>query len=92
MYLFVFCLFFLNCPPLFLPRSRLIKNFVVLFSVPYTSKLQEATAGEVPVVGSTKQLVCSADKRGYPEEMKAMRWYKDGEKISEGEKYQIAWM
>ena len=80
------------CPPLFHPRSRLIMDFVVLLSVPYTSKLLEATASEVPVVGSTKQLICAADKRGFPEEIKAVRWYKDGEKISEGEKYQIVGM
>ena len=66
-------------------------GFAVLFSVPYTSKLEEATAGEVPVVGSTKQLVCYGDNQGFPEEIKAVRWYKDGEKISEkNQKYDIA--
>ena len=72
--------------------SRVWANnvFSVSFSVAYTSKLQEATANEVPVVGSTKQLICYRDKRGYPEEVKAVRWYKDGERISESEKYQTA--
>ena len=64
-------------------------KFTILFSVPYTSKVQEATATEVPVVGSTKQLVCYPDKRGFPEEIKAVRWYKDGERISDNQKYQI---
>ena len=64
-------------------------KFTLLFSVTYTSKVQEATATEVPVVGSTKQLVCYPDKRGFPEEIKAVRWYKDGERISENQKYQI---
>ena len=68
-------------------------GFSVLFSVTYTSKVEEALGSEVPVVGSsTKQLVCYRDKRGYPEEVKALRWYKDGERISEGEKYQIVGM
>ena len=68
-------------------------GFAVLFSVTYTSKLEQATASEVPVVGSSrKQLICYPDKRGYPEEVKAVRWYKDGEKISESEKYQIVGM
>ena len=66
-------------------------GFSVLFSVAYTSKLEEADAGEVPLVSSTKQLVCYPDKRGFPEEVKAVRWYKDGEKISEkNQKYHTA--
>ena len=80
----------LFCAAMFRPGSGLIMFFSVSFSVAYTSKILEATASEVPVVGSTKQLVCYPDKRGFPEEIKAVRWYKDGERISESEKYQTA--
>ena len=66
--------------------------FTLLFSVVYTNELLELSASEVPVVGSTKRLVCNADKRGFPEEVKAVRWYKNGDKISEKEKYQMVGM
>ena len=75
-----------------LSQVQASNGFAVLFLVPYTSKLEEAIAGEVPLVGSTKQFVCYAVKLGFPEELKAVRWYKDGERISVGEKYQIVGM
>ena len=77
--------------PLQCKKLLLAYEFVLLFSVPYTSKLEEADASEVPVVGSTKQLICNADKHGFPGDVKAMRWYKDGERINaKKQKYQIS--
>ena len=81
---------FQKCFSSIVPSQAKVNNaFVVLFSVLYTSKLQEANATEIPVVNSTKQLMCSTDKPGFPEEIKAVRWYKDGEQINDGEKYEI---
>ena len=76
------------------PSQVQVNNgFAVSFSVAYTSKLEQATASEVPAVGSSrKQLICYADRQGFPEEVKAVRWYKDDGRISEGKKYQIAGM
>ena len=68
-------------------------GFAVLFSVAYTSKVEEVTASEVPVVGlSRKQLNCYADKPGFPAEIKAVRWYKDDGRIRENKKYKIVGM
>ena len=73
-----------------LSQVQASNGFAVLFSVTYTSKVEEKPTTEVPVVGlSRKQLICYGDKQGFPEEVKAVRWYKDGERISESEKYQI---
>ena len=85
-------LFSVNKPKFsFFQKLLLAYEFVLLLSVPYTSKLEEADASEVPVVGSTKQLICNADKHGFPGDVKAMRWYKDGERINEKkQKYQIS--
>ena len=67
-------------------------DWLVYFQLYLQQNLRKQTASEVPVVGSTKQLVCYADKRGFPEEVKAVRWYKDGNRISENDKYQIVWV
>ena len=56
----------------------------------FTSKLNEASADEVPVIGSTKQLECFVDKFGFPVNSKAVRFYKDGESIVESKKYQVS--
>ena len=62
----------------------LISTFI---SVPYTSKTQERSAEEVPVVGSNKRFICSPENEGFPLANRAT-WYKDGLRIRESKKYQ----
>ena len=49
----------------------------------------ELNTHEVPVVGLTKQLKCFARKRGFPEDIKVVRWDKDGKRINGNQKYQV---
>ena len=61
----------------------------MVLKVPFMSAVRQKSA-EVPVIGSTKQLLCYPLNTGYPGEVTAVMWYKDGEEIRENQKYQMA--
>ena len=63
-------------------------QFQCSFLVSYNSIVLEY-AHEDPIIGSTERLKCLARKRGFPEEIQVVKWYKDGERINENQKYRV---
>ena len=60
----------------------------IFISVPYTSRVREFRADEIPAIGLNKELLCYLHKNGYPSINRA-RWFKNGVNFEEDEKDQF---
>ena len=67
---------------------RCIVYIVLLFSDRFSSIANKPLNGGVPLIGADITLACNPTEKGFPEDVLGVNWYRGGEMISEGEKYE----